>query len=189
LQDARQLIKWAFDAKPGEVSEPFSIEDQFVVGVLNRIQPKGLPDARTARPLVELTVRNRKKAEQIFKKIGNTPTLESAAAAYNVQPSMAGADSSLTLSAQIINGIGNEPKVIGASFNEAFQKKVSSPIAGTNGVYVIKVNSTGTRPADAPEVMSQQADQRVRSLVQQMSGWFESLKKTADIKDDRHKFF
>jgi peptidyl-prolyl cis-trans isomerase D len=42
LQDARQLIKWAFGAKPGEVSEPFSIEDQFVVGVVNKIQPDGL---------------------------------------------------------------------------------------------------------------------------------------------------
>ncbi|MEO6719942.1 MAG: SurA N-terminal domain-containing protein [Ferruginibacter sp.] len=187
LQDARALIKWAFDAKPGEVSEPFSIEDQFVVGVLNRIQPKGLPDAKTARPMVELTVRNKKKAELIIKKLG--ATLESAAAAYNLQPGTAGADSSLTMSAQIINGIGDEPKVIGASFNKAFQTKVSNPIAGTNGVYVIKVNSISTKAPDTAPQVAVQSQQRVRSLIQQISGWFESLRKTADITDNRHKVY
>jgi peptidyl-prolyl cis-trans isomerase D len=124
LPDARQLIKWAFDAKQGEVSEAFNLNDQFVVAAVEKIQPEGLPDARTARPMVELTVRNKKKAEEISKKLGATPTLESAAAAYNVQIGSAGADSTITFSAQIINGVGQEPKVIGAAFNKAFQTKV-----------------------------------------------------------------
>jgi len=189
LQDARQLIKWAFEAKQGEVSEPFSIEDQFVVAVVNKIQAEGLPDAKAARPMVELTIRNLKKAEQITKKLTTTPTLAAAAAAYNVQVGTAGADSALTISAQIINGVGNEPKLIGASFNKAFQTKESDPIAGTNGVYIIKVNSIGNKPADTPEMLVQQADQRTKGLLQQMAGWFESLKKTATIKDERNKQF
>ena len=189
LQDARQLIKWAFDAKQGEVSEPFSIEDQFVVAVVNKIQPEGLPDPKSARPMVELTVRNLKKAEIITKKLGATPTLEAAAAAYSVQIGSAGADSTLTFSSQIINGIGNEPKLIGASFNKAFQTKASEPIAGTNGVYILKVNGISTLPADSPEQVVMQAAQRIRGLQQQQSGWFESLKKTATVKDDRSKHF
>jgi len=189
LQDARQLVKWAFDAKQGEVSEPFNIEDQFVVAVVNRIQPEGLPDAKSARPMVELTVRNLKKAELITKKLATTSTLETAATAYNVQVGSVGADSTLTFSSQIINGVGNEPKIIGAAFNKAYQAKVSEPITGTNGVYVIKVNSIGNLPPDSPELLAQQASQRTKGLLQQMSGWFESLKKTADIKDKRSKQF
>ena len=187
MQDARQFIKWAFTAKQGDVSEPFSLEDHFVVGVVNKIQPEGLPDAKTARPMTEQTVRNLKKAELITKKLTSAPTIQSAASAYNLQPGIAGADSTLTFSAQIINGIGNEPKVIGAAFNKAFQAKASEPIAGTNGVYVIKINSFGNKPADTPEVLVQQITQRTRGLLQQMSGWFESLKKTADIKDNRSR--
>ncbi len=189
LQDARQLIKWANEAKPGEVSEPFSIEDQFVVAVVNKIQPEGLPDVKTARPMVEITIRNLKKGELITKKLTATPTLESAAAAYHVQIGTAGADSTLTFNSQIINGVGNEPKVIGASFNKTFQSKVSEPITGTNGVYVIKINGIGNKPADTPESLAQQADQHTKGLLQQMSGWFESLKKTATIKDNRSKQF
>ncbi len=189
LQDARQLIKWAFDAKQGEVSEPYNIEDQFVVAMVNKVQPEGVPDAATARPLVELTIRNIKKGEQISKKLTATPTLESAAAAYNVPIGTAGADSTLTFSSQIINGVGNEPKVIGASFNKNYQSKASEPIVGINGVYVIKINNIGTKPGDTLEMIAQQSEQRKRSLLQQLSGWFESLKKKADIKDDRSKQF
>ncbi|MEJ7586931.1 MAG: SurA N-terminal domain-containing protein [Ferruginibacter sp.] len=189
LQDGRQLIKWAFEAKQGEVSEPFNIDDQFVVAMVKKIQPEGLPDAKAARPLVEITIRNRKKAGQIIKKLGATPTLESAAATYNVQIGTAGADSSLTFNSQLINGVGNEPKLIGAAFNKAFQTKISEPIAGTNGVYILKVNSIGIKPADTPEMLAQEGDQRTKALAQQLSGWFDSLKKTADIKDERSKRF
>ncbi|MEP7110903.1 MAG: SurA N-terminal domain-containing protein [Ferruginibacter sp.] len=189
LQDARQLIKWALEAKQGEVSEPFSIEDQFVVAVVNKIQPEGLPNVKAARPQVELTIRNLKKSEQIRKKLTPSPTLETAAAAYNLPIGTAGADSTLTLSSPIINGVGNEPKVIGASFNKDYQAKVSAPITGTNGVYLIKVNNLGKKSADTPDMLAQQANQRTKGLLQQMSGWFESLKKTAVIKDERSKHF
>ena len=189
LQDARQLIKWAFEAKPGEVSEPYSIEDQFVVGIVEKIEPEGLPDPKTARPMVESTIRNLKKAEEISKKLTANPTLESAAAAYGKQIETAGADSSLTFISQIINGVGNEPRIIGAAFNKTYQTKPSEPIAGSNGVYVIKINSIGNKPADSQDIVAQQLTQRTRTLIQQMSGWFESLKKTADIKDNRSKQF
>jgi peptidyl-prolyl cis-trans isomerase D len=103
--------------------------------------------------MVELTIRNVKKADQIAKKLGTTPTLEAAAAAYNVQVGTAGTDSTLTMNAQIINGIGNEPKLIGAAFNKAFQSKPSEPITGNNGVYVMKVNSIAKKTADSPELL------------------------------------
>ena len=190
LRDARQLIRWAFGAKEGEVSEPFSIDDQFVVAVVAKIQPGGLPDVKTIRPQVEYLVKNEKKAAQIKTKLKTTPTLESAAAAYKLQVGTAGADSSITFSSQIINGIGQEPKVIGAAFNKTYQSKVSEPITGNNGVYLVKVNSIGNKPADSAEGIAKQATDRMKSLSQQInSGWFESLKKLATIKDDRSKTF
>jgi peptidyl-prolyl cis-trans isomerase D len=190
LQDARQVIKWAFDAKEGNVSEPFSIGDQFVVAIVNKVVPEGLPDAATARPLVENEIRKQKKADQISAKIGNAPTLETAAAAYGNPVQTAGADSSLTFNSPIINGVGQEPKVIGSAFNKDYQSKVSPAIAGTNGVYVIKVNSIGTKPADAVDVVAKQnADHEKGMLQQASSGWFASLKKIADIKDNRSKFY
>ena len=127
LQDARQIVRWAFGAKEGEVSEPFSIKDDFIVAIVDRKIKEGTPDVKTARPMVESTIRNIKKAEEIKTKLNNPTTLEAAAKVYNQQVLTTGADSTLTFDAQIINGVGNEPKVAGAAFDKDFQTKVSPP--------------------------------------------------------------
>jgi peptidyl-prolyl cis-trans isomerase D len=188
LQDARQLVRWAFESKLGAVSEPMNIGDQFVVGCVTAIVPEGLPDAKTARPNVEYLVRNQKKAEQIKTKLKTATTLEAAATASQQTVQTAGADSSLVFTTTTINGLGSEPKVVGASFNKQNAAKISEPIAGNNGVYVIKVNSTGTKPAGTPEEAAKKAEDRAKALAQQIGGgWFEGLRSQADIKDDRSK--
>lgn len=189
LEDARQLVKWAFEAKQGAVSDPFSIGDQFVVATVDKIQKEGTQDAATARSGAEAIIRNQKKAAIIKAKIGAAPSLEQAAAAYNNPVATAGADSTLTFAAQMINGVGLEPKVIGASFNKAFQTKVSAPIEGTTGVFVLKVNSIQNKAADTPDVAAQKAATRIAGLRSQSNNWFEGLRKQADVKDERSKVF
>ncbi len=189
LQDARSLVRWAFEAKPGDVSEPFNIGDAFVVAVLDKVNKEGVQDAATARPGSEAIIRNKKKAEIIIQKLGANPTLESAAAAYGKQVQIAGADSTLTYNSQIINGVGMESKVIGAAFNKQFQSKVTPPIKGTTGVFLVKVNSIQSKPGETPEVAAQQETSRMNAMRSQLNGWYEGLKKQATIKDKRSKHF
>ena len=189
LQDARQLVRWAFEAKKGAISEPFNIDDQFVIAVVDKIEEEGQQDAVTARSGAEVIIRNQKKAAIILTKLGATPTLESAATAYQKQVIQAGADSALTLNAQIINGLGMEPKVLGASFNKDYLTKPSPAIEGTMGVYVLKVNSVSQKPADTPDVVAQQATSRLSAIRSQTNNWYEGLKKQATIKDTRSKVF
>ncbi|KAA9041988.1 hypothetical protein FW778_08225 [Ginsengibacter hankyongi] len=190
LQDARQVVKWAFNAKEGEVSEPFSIKDDFIVAVIDRKIKEGTPDVKTARPMVESTVRNLKKAEEIKRKLNNPSTLEAAAKVYNQQVLTTGGDSTLTFDAQLINGVGNEPKVAGAAFNKTYQSKVSPAIAGNTGVFVIKINSISAKPPVTPEMAEQQKTAEInRALQSAMGQSFGSLKKMATIKDYRSKFF
>ncbi len=190
LQDARALVKWAFEAKKGEVSEPFSIGDQFVVAVLDKIYAEGTQDAATARPMAERDIKNEKKAAEITKKLGTAPTLESAAAAYQQQVQIAGADSSIIFNGQMINGIGNEPKLFGAAFNKTNQTKVTPPIVGKSGVYVIKVNSVEEKAALSPEAAEAVRKERLTTIRSQGAGnWYEGLKKQVTIKDNRSTFY
>ncbi|MDP4283114.1 MAG: SurA N-terminal domain-containing protein [Bacteroidota bacterium] len=190
LQDARSIVKWAFDAKEGEVSEPFSVGDNFIVAIVDRKVAEGVPDVNTARPLVESVIRNEKKSGEIQKKLNNPSTLEAAAAAYNLQVLNTGMDSTLTFQAQIINGIGNEPKIAGAAFDKDFQAKVSPPIPGNTGIFVIKVNSIAPKTKLPQELLNQQENAQINSNIQSALGKsFNSLKKIADIKDNRSKFF
>jgi peptidyl-prolyl cis-trans isomerase D len=198
LQDARPIIKWAFDAKEGEVSEPFNIGNEFVVAVVSKKVGDGLPDIKTARTMLESQVRNAKKATEIKKKLGTPSSLEAAASVYKKQVLTTGADSTLTFNALIINGIGNEPKVAGASFNKDYQAKPSPPIDGNTGVFVIKVDKLNSKPAEAPEVAAKLNINRVNEIIQGnpqqqkpgvLGASFNALKKMADIKDRRSKFF
>jgi peptidyl-prolyl cis-trans isomerase D len=190
LQDARSVVKWAFDAKEGQVSDPFAIKDDYVVAIVDKKLKKGLPDVNTARPMVEGIIMNNKKAGEIKKKLNNPATLEAAAAPYHLQVLTSGADSTLTFQAQIINGIGNEPRVAGAAFNKEYQTKVSPAFAGNTGVFVIKVNNVSSKVPVSPEIEKIQMNEELQKNIQAALGQsFQALKKTADIKDNRSRFF
>ncbi len=189
LQDARGLVRWAFEAKKGNISEPFSIGDQFIVAVLDKINDKGVQDATAARPGCEAIIRNNKKAELIKKKIGSNPTLESTASAYGKTVQSAGADSTITFNSQIINGVGMESKLIGASFNKEYQTKASPLIDGTTGVFIVKVNYIQNKTAETSEAIAQRVTSKISSIRSQTNGWYEGLRKQADIVDERSKHF
>ena len=190
MQDARALVRWAFEAKKGDVSDPMPMGDQFVVATVDKIYKEGTQDIETARPLAENAIKEEKKAEQIIKALGANPTLESASAKYAKEIKMAGADSSLTFKAQIIDSVGNEPKLIGAIFNKANLGKVAAPIAGKTGVFIFKVNSIAEKAANPNEDKVQKRLEQTATLRNQaVSNWFEGLRKKATIKDDRSKFF
>jgi peptidyl-prolyl cis-trans isomerase D len=86
--------------------------------------------------------------------------------------------------------VGNEPRVAGAAFNKAYQAKVSPPIAGNTGVFVIKVNSVSAKAPLSPEMLEQQKMSEIGRQIQSALGQsFNALKKIAKIKDERSKFF
>jgi peptidyl-prolyl cis-trans isomerase D len=48
MQDARQLVRWVFEAKKGDVSDPIPVGDQFVVATVDKIYEEGTQDVETA---------------------------------------------------------------------------------------------------------------------------------------------
>ena len=190
LNDARPIVRWAFDAKQGQVSDPFSIKDDFIVAIVDKRLKEGLPDASTARPEVEGIIMNNKKADIIKNKLGNPASLEAAAAPYHLQVLSTGDDSTLTFDAPIINGIGHEPKVAGAAFNKTYQTKVSPAFAGNSGVFVIKVNGVFAKaPVNEALQKLQMNDELNKNVQATLSASFQELKNTAEIKDYRSRFF
>jgi peptidyl-prolyl cis-trans isomerase D len=190
LQDARQLVRWVFKAKKGEVSDPFSIGDQFVVAIVDKINKEGTQDVETARPMAQGAIKEQKKAEMISKKLAGKTTLEDIATVYNKTVLPAGQDSSLSFRSQIINGIGDEPKLIGAVFNRDNLNKVSTAIAGKTGVYVIKVNGIASKAPDTAAEKDQLIIQQTTALRNAAaSNWFEGLRNKATVKDNRSEFY
>ncbi len=180
----RQLVKWINDAKIGEVSEPFSIDDKYVVAMLTDINPEGTASVAKVRPQLEFLLRNQKKAAVIRKKIGSANTLEAIAAA--TQTNVQQADS-VRFATPFITNVGQEQKVVGAAFNKDNATKVSAPIAGNSGVFVIKTDNVSALSDGGVNVEEQR--NAMMQQARQMAGYrsVEALKKAAVVKDQRSK--
>ena len=96
---------------------------------------------------------------------------------------------SVSYAQPFIPNVGNEPKVVGASFNKALQGKISEPIAGNSGVFVVKGESVS---AAANTTMTVDVlRKQMESQQKQMGGYnsVNALKKAAKIDDNRFEFY
>ena len=177
-------MRWLYENKTGAVSEPVEVGDRYVVAIITGTNPAGILSPAEARPLVEGFVRNEKKAKQILDTKFKGSTLEAIATAIGSTVQRA---DSISFSTPFMPGIGSEPKIIGAAFNKSLAGKASSPIAGTTGVFAVKVESNGARQGSMDaETVKQTLLQGNRVAV--FRG-VQALKSAAKVKDNRFKFY
>lgn len=181
---ARELIRNVFEAEKGDVIGPERIADNYVVAVVTEINEPGLISVSTARPRVEPVLKRRKQAAEIIKQVGTVSTLEQVSTKFNqpVQPldSVRFAGSTYAF----------EPKLLGAIFNPANNGKVvTEPIAGTAGVYVVRVNSQTTAPVESAGIEEQRRMLEMQAKQAGVNNIMDALKKTAKIKDNRSEFY
>ena len=185
LGASRDLVRWMYQADVGDVvDQSFAIGDKYVVAMLTEINDEGVLSPKKARPQVENLVRNRKKAKQLIEKIGNPTSLDAVASAHKVQVLRA---DSVGFASPFIPNVGQELKLIGASFNKQWLGKVAGPIEGNSGVFVLKPESVYAKPNPnaSPDALRMMLEQRLRQGGAQS---IEALRKAATIKDYREKF-
>lgn len=184
LGASRAFVKWIFNNKVGSVSEPMTVGDQYVVALITGEKEKGVQSAAAARIMVEPILRNKEKAKQLVKKFGTYASIDDAA--KNTAQQVQTVDS-VRFSDNFKPAFGNEPIVIGASFNKAYQSKVSPPLSGNTGVYAIVVRNISTAAAENTSV-EEQRKAAMMQMQQMMSfGWMQALKESAKIEDQRLK--
>lgn len=183
IGESRAFVRWVYEKNINDVSEPFEIGDNYYVAIITSEEKAGLASVESARPQVEGIIRDQKKAVKIKATLKGT-SLEAIAASAKAPIQIA---DSLNFNYTMITGVGNEPKLIGAAFNKSLVNKVSAPIDGNTGVFVLSVNSIGAKPAQQ-EVAFFAADllERTRSTMFRSS---QALKKIATIKDNRSKLY
>jgi len=183
----RAMVRWIYEADLGNVSEPFTIGDKYVVALLTEINKEGTMTASKARNQVEPLLRNGKKADIIVKKLGTAASLDAVATAGG-QPVQR--MDSLHFSSPVIPNVGQEPKVVGSAFEKQLAgKPVSQPIPGNGGVFVIKVENTSALSNPNADIQQQRFMQEQQQRSRIYNSLVESLRKLATVKDDRSKFF
>jgi hypothetical protein len=193
---AVDVIRWAHKtAKVGEVAgQVYPVSDpqnnyisKVIVPVLVSKTPKGLASIEdpSVKLEVETAVRNKKKAELIAKKLEGTTSLEAVSGKYsNAKVETA---SSVSYASPQVPGIGLEPRVLGTA-DAIAANKVSTPISGNQGVYLIQVTSKREGPAitNVDMVRKGISEKMLAAQPNQLRGVLsEVLKEKLNVKDKR----
>ena len=184
LGETREIVRWDFEKKVNDVSEPIEVGDAYIVANITSEDKPGLMSVETAKSKnIEVIIRDQKKAETIKSKLKGA-TLEAIATAAGATVLQA---DSLSYTSTNISGLGNEPKLVGASFNKALLNKISAPIAGNSGVFVISVSNLGAiaAPGDLAAFKEQYQGRLSNTILNSVL----ALKKTAKIQDNRAKLY
>ncbi|MGV3508425.1 MAG: peptidylprolyl isomerase, partial [Sphingobacteriaceae bacterium] len=189
LEEPREIVRWAFDAEEGDVTDKvYELGNQYVVAKLTNVREEGILPLEQVKKDIEPMVRNRVKAHTLTERFENALKGASSISQVaqkvgkQVQPVQ-----NIVFANPIIPGGGQENKVIGTVFGLE-PKKLSKPITGESGVFVVVVNSF-TKPAPLTNTFKQK-EQILQSVVQRAQSQFlDVLKDKAEIKDNRMKFF
>lgn len=188
--EAREVVRWAYNAKVGEVSDVLTVgNDKYVIASLTAIREKGKASFEAAKDRVLADYRKDKKAEQLLEKMKTamegTTTLDAISRKLN-QPVAPVAQ--LTFENASIPYVGFDPTFAGTVTGTTAVNKLSGPVKGDAAVYAFQI--TKVTPAPPAANYDAQKQEITNGLAQRFEyNYFELLKDIKNVKDQRHLFY
>lgn len=187
----RELIRWVFEAKDGTVTDKvFETGDNFIIAKVTAINPKGILPLEAVKKDITVGVINLVKSRMLKEKMNNALNGSSNIdqVAQKIGKSAISVEN-IVLANPVIPGVALESTVVGTVFGLQ-PNKPSKAVDGTQGVYVVQVNSF-VNPKEMIE--SDRKNQQKQMLqVKQQRSWgsiFQALQSNANIDDNRIRFY
>ncbi len=186
LLESEEIVRWANNAKVGDVSEIFNVGGDYVIATLTDIDKSHYMSVAEATPQIRRTLMRDKKFDYILRELAGT-TLEEQAASLGSEVKEFG---DLNYSAYFVPQAGVEARLVGAitSTPESERGKLSAPVKGSLGLYVFVVDEiadSGRQQSVEAERVRQQA--LLESSMQQWS--LPVVEQLAEIEDLRPTYF
>lgn len=183
LKSSRAIVRWAFNAKEGQVSDVFECGDKYIVAALTACHDGEYRDFEEVQASLRYEAVNRKKAEYISKLIAGAQSLQEAAEKMGAEVRHI---DELTEDAYRFGTEGVEPAAIGTAFATA-AGQLSKPVKGNQGVIVL-VPADVQRADVEPDYKSEIANLNARTSYSLPYQLINNLEQNADIVDNRATF-
>ena len=180
--DSRSIVRWAFDAEVGEVSEIYTVDRDYVVAIVTEKRDEKYATLQQVYNEVYPMVVNQKKFELLKSKLAGK-SLEEAAAELGVE---VGTFENVTANGFYIDGIGVAPRTIGA-ISQAAEGQLSQPINDITGAYIFVVDQVVEAENQTTE--KEQVRQQAMAEAQAAQRMNQALYEGSEIEDLRVKFF
>ena len=183
LKNSRGIVRWAFEAKDGQLSDVFECGEQFVVAALTEVNDGDYRTIDEVRMELTLQATTDKKAEYLMNQLKGVSTLEEAAELFDAEIQTA---ENVTLASTRLGAAGIEPAVIGAAL-ALDNNATSAPVKGNAGVYMVRI---GEKVVAAGEL---NAEQEINSLNMRTSysvpyQAMALIEENAKVEDNRARF-
>lgn len=184
LESPRELVKWAYEAKIGDVSDVFEFNNKIVVACLTSIKDEGLVDLDDVRSTVQPIVMNNKKSEMLLEELSQYSSLEEVESNYGVSKNNA---EGLLFSSTQVPSLGNEPGFVGSAFAIG-EGETSDAFAISRGVCMVRVNKVISSPSSTEFLGTKSS---LISALQSRSSFqvYQALLELADVQDNRADFY
>lgn len=187
----RELIRWAFEAKNGEIGENiFESDDAYIVARVTGVQEKGIQPLEAIKTDIEPAVKNLVKARMLKEKLNNaingSTSIDQIAQKLekNVQTV-----ENVVLANPVIPGVALENAVVGTVFGLQ-PDTPSKAIEGRQGVYAVQVTGFVNPSAIVGAELANQQQQMTTSATQRSwSAIFKALQDNAKVDDNRIRFY
>ncbi len=182
LKSSRPIVRWAFEAKEGAVSDVFECGQQFIVAALTEINDSEYRSLESVRAELNYEALNNAKAAYIQKELKGVKSLEEAAQITGQQIQSV---ERVTLADSRFGNAGMEPAVIGKTLAMG-ENQLSEPIQGNMGVFVVKTGAANnTAEQMNAEAEKAQLAARYAYLPYQA---MQLIEEKAEVTDNRANF-
>lgn len=188
LEGSREVVRWAFEAVPGQVSAVFELPSEYVVAFLiDQKHAKGdyMAFSAVRQEAADAVAREQREAylrDRFIAAAGDNQDVGAFAAAVGESVRHA---PSVVFNGYSFGQEGFEPGLVGAA-SALPAGLMAKPVTGLHGVYMMQAESVAPSSGETEDLRTQEQDQLRR--VGEMQA-YPALQDMASIVDRRAKFF
>jgi len=182
LKASRPIVRWAFEAKEGQVSDVFECGQQFIVAALAEVNEGEYRPLDAVRAELNYEALNNAKAAYIIKQLKDVKSLEEAA---QIMGQSVQSVERISLADNRFGNAGMEPAVIGKAIAMG-ENALSEPIQGNMGVFMVKTGAANNA-ADELNVEAEKAQLASRYTYLPYQA-MQLIEDQADVTDNRANF-
>lgn len=193
LPQSRRVVRWAFEAKEGDVSDIFECGSNIIVATLKNINESEYRELADVSAELRQELLNEKKAAVLKEQMAGATSLEDLAQKLGAEVMTA---EGVRLSSGYFGSAGMEPILVGKAF-ALKDGEISEPLQGNRGVYVIEPRESKTEDTAFNEQQEiDNLNQRyayslpqygMYSLSERCINWY--VDKKLEVVDNRANFY
>lgn len=183
LKNSRPIVRWAYEATVGDLSDVFECGNQFVVAALTEINDGEYRTLNEVRAELQMQALADKKADYIINQLNGVTTLEAAAELFDAEIQSA---EGISLASYRLGAAGVEPAVIGAAL-ALESNTTSTPVKGNIGVYMVRI---GEKTVAEGELNAEQEIQQLNMRTSYSAPYqaIALIEENAEVEDNRARF-